>query len=834
MRYHLMLLITLLSLAACSSSSETSSDAVSDAISPADTVADIVADNVAEIDVTVPHDAESVDVMSVDVVLQDILPDSGDLTGPMDAVQDLSPVDAVQDLEPADTGPPPVTSDSFKTHGTINQIYIWASEPETIIEVVSPASEVVYSGPTDYQGALVVRELEPGDNYVVRLANDAADYADQIRVMSLEESWPTETWYDSHELHHGYQYIEMRDGVLLSAWISLPGPKEDGPYPTLINYSGYSPSRPGQLVSAEVEPFCGMFPILCEAPNFPSGLITGLLGYAVVGVNMRGTGCSGGAYDYFETLQLTDGYDLVEIVAHQDWVKHNKVGMVGLSYPGIAQLFTAAQTPPGLAAIAPFSVLANTTSTLVPGGILNDGFALNWIEHVLNKANPYAHGWITKLVEAGDTICEEHQLLHSQKVDVIQKAYDNPFYTDDVAAPVDPTTFVHKIDVPVFLVGQIQDEQTGPHFPALFDRFTGAPFRRFTMTNGVHPDGFATQNLIEWFTFLGFYVDKEIPKVPKDYNFLVPVFMEQVFGAPMELPEGRFEDYEDYDLALADYEAEPEIRVIFESGAHPDVAAGAPQGTFEAHFDHWPIPETLVSRWYFQPGSALSQDMPMAEDGASSFIHDPEAGQRKTLAGGSVDTLQPNWDWKLPGEGLAASFISQPLAEDHVFIGHASADLWIQSTADDADLEVCITEVRPDGKESYIMCGWLRASHRMLLTGSTELQPLNSHYKEDVLPLEAGEWNLTRIEMMPFSHIFRQGSRIRIIVDTPGDSMARWQFNLLPFEENPVNTVAHMEAYPSSIALPLIPTVDVPTELPPCTSLRGQPCRDFVEYTNTP
>ena len=42
-----------------------------------------------------------------------------------------------------------------------------------------------------------------------------------------------------------------------------------------------------------------------------------LLGYAVVDVNMRGTGCSGGAFDYFEPLQALDGYDVIETVARQ-------------------------------------------------------------------------------------------------------------------------------------------------------------------------------------------------------------------------------------------------------------------------------------------------------------------------------------------------------------------------------------------------------------------------------------------------------------------------------------------------------------------------------------
>ena len=36
------------------------------------------------------------------------------------------------------------------------------------------------------------------------------------------------------------------------------------------------------------------------------------MGFAVVDVNMRGTGCSGGAFDFFEPLQSLDGYDIVE------------------------------------------------------------------------------------------------------------------------------------------------------------------------------------------------------------------------------------------------------------------------------------------------------------------------------------------------------------------------------------------------------------------------------------------------------------------------------------------------------------------------------------------
>ena len=110
------------------------------------------------------------------------------------------------------------------------------------------------------------------------------------------------------------------------------------------------------------------------------------MGFTVVDVNMRGTGCSGGAFDFFEPLQNLDGYDVIETIAAQPWVQDHKVGMMGISYGGISQLFTAATRPPSLAAIAPLSVLDSTQTTLYPGGILNTGFAVPWAKERVNDA----------------------------------------------------------------------------------------------------------------------------------------------------------------------------------------------------------------------------------------------------------------------------------------------------------------------------------------------------------------------------------------------------------------------------------------------------------------
>lgn len=724
-------------------------------------------------------------------------------------------------------------SELFKVRGSVEQVHIWSANPEMDFEVVNADGDVVAQGTTDYQGSLILREVAPDTEMVVRMADDPDEFTDQIEVLSIDGSTPPQSFYDEQLIERGNGYITMRDGTQLSYYMYLPGPPEEGPYPTIVNYSGYSPGQPGESLGEDVEDFCELYPILCDAPSFPSGILLGTMGYAVVGVNMRGTGCSGGAYDYFEPLQVTDGYDVIEAVAAQDWVKGNQVGMTGLSFPGITQLFVAKGTPPSLAAITPFSVIGDTmSSTLIPGGIFNVGFATEWYDAVLSKAQPSGHDWITEVVEGGDTVCEENQLLHSQMLDRIEIAKQSPFYDDVLAKPIDPSAFADQIEVPVYLAGQWQDEQTGPHFAVLLDKFENSPSTHFTVTNGVHPDGFSAQNLVEWKVFLDLYVAEEVPDIPKAIELVVPLFMETVFGAPVDLPDNRFEDYATYEEALAAYEAEDDLLVFFESGASPDAELGAPEATFSARFSAWPPPEAEPLRWYLQPDGSLSSEVPESDGGSSSFEHVQARGEQVSLAGGSIDGLAPNWNWRAPIEGESLSFLSPVLEEDLVLLGHGSVDLWVMTEQADMDIQVSISEVRPDGQEMLIQSGWLRASQAQLRDDATELRPVKTHTEGDVQLLTPGEWTPVRVEIMPYGHAVHAGSQLRLMIETPGGNMARWKFDLLELPEGTLNKVGHSADLSSSIVLSTIPDLAVPTELPPCPSLRGQPCRDFVDIAN--
>lgn len=723
----------------------------------------------------------------------------------------------------------------IRVRQSVEQLAVTHAPPGALIELSDSAGNVIQSGTADELGSLMFRKVPPGTGYVVRTKASPEEVRSSLRVMSVEESMPTQSFYDDQELEEGFGYITTRDGTKLSVFVTLPGPPDKGPYPTLVNYSGYDPSKPGK----PIETFCDLlgkdFPTLCKPPSDGSGLLASFLDFATVSVNMRGTGCSGGAYDYFETMQLLDGYDVIETVGAQSWVAFHKVGMTGLSYPGITQLFTAKMQPPSLAAITPLSVIGNTVTTLVPGGILNDGFALSWVTHVLDRADPYGQGWEQVRVDAGDETCKENQLLHGQKVDNVAQAETTPYYIPEEHARYNPEVFVDQIEVPVFMAGSYQDEQTGPYFTALFDRLTHAPNKRFMVYNGVHRDGFQPAVMTEWKAFLDIYVAHRVPSIDDGVRQVGPSLFEYIFGAKMYFADDRWAGVKTWEEAKAKWEAEPEVRALFESGAGKASSPGAPIPTFEADFKAWPPTETTVARYYFQPDGSLAVAEPTDSAAASSFLLDPEAGQRGNLAPkGDIEALLPKFDWRSPTPGHAVVAESAVLDSDQVMFGTASADLWVKSTADDADLQVSLTEVRPDDKEIYVQSGVQRASMAKLGSNSTELAPSATLLKEDIEPLTPGEWRSVRVLVPAFGHVFRKGSRIRVIVDTPGGSRPQWRFRLKTFPEPVTHTIGHSATHASSVALPLIPNVAVSTPLPPCPSLRGQPCRDYVSYTNTP
>ena len=744
----------------------------------------------------------------------------------------------------------------FEVRGSVEQVVVLGAEPEADLALHDASGEAVATGTADDQGSLIFRLVDPGAAYrVATVGGDEVVAAEAVDVVSVEDSTPDQSFYDGQSLEKGYQYLTTRDGTTLSVNVTLPGPIEDGPYPTVVEYSGYSPSKPATNLIAErwdevkgslpdgltLEQVCALAAFACEAPDQPASLIASALGYAVVSVNMRGTGCSGGAYDFFEPLQLLDGYDIIETVAAQPWVRDHRVGMVGLSYPGISQLFVASTQPPSLAAITPLSVYDDTArGVLAPGGVFNEGFALTWADEVLSAAEPYGQGWEQAVVDAGDETCEQNQRLRGQNVDAVEKAKQYPFYDPEVADPLNPTLFAQDIQVPVFLTGSFQDEQTGGRFPLLFDEFTNAPVTRFSAWNGAHADGFQPENVVEWKTFLDFYVAGELTERSLPADIFLPVIMGEVFGYELQLPPQRmFDEASTFEEQRAAYEAEPPIRVRLESGAGDPERPGAPAATLDLRVASWPLPGTTAEEWYLQPDGSLAATPPedVPADSASSFVVTPALASTRTFEGddtGELFKADVTYDWRQEPDGAATVFVSPPLDEDQVLIGSASADLWVRSSTGEADLGVTLSEVRPDGTEVYVQSGTLRATQRALAEGATELLPLHSHLESDAEPLPRDEFVEARVEILPFGQIVRAGSRLRLSVHTPGGDKARWSYILAPQPKGATVEVGHSAEHPSRVVLPRVAGISgYPEQFPACGSLRAQPCREFQEYRNT-
>ena len=725
--------------------------------------------------------------------------------------------------------------DPFTVRDSVEQLHVTHAPPATELEVVDSAGVRVAVGTTDALGSLIFRKLPPGTGYKVKTTTASpALTTGAHEVMTVENSQPEQSFYSDQHLVAGYQYITTRDGTTLSAYVTYPRPIEEGPFPTVVSYSGYDPSRPGTVLDESLTGLCDSLPVICDAPNDPSAMIAAFFGFATVNVNIRGTGCSGGAFDFFETMELLDGYDVIETVAAQPWVLHGKVGMVGLSYPGIAQLFVAQTQPPHLAAIAPMSVIGGAHTTMLPGGILNDGFATTWIDNVIDRAKPFGQGWEQPRVDAGDKICAENQLLHGQYVDNVEQARNTQFYVPAEHDRFNLATFVGKINVPVFMSCAWDDEQTGPFFFTMLDKFTSAPALRMNVYNGVHIDAYQPEVLTEWLSFLELFVAQRKPVDRPLPRSLAPQLYQQVFGTDtMDLPISRFVDDADYATALARWKAEPRLRALFESGAGGPTL-GAPVPTFIKSFDSWPPPQTMPLRLYAQPNGTLAPAVATGSAPAYTFKLDPQAGHTSILApGGNVWDLLPDYAWVQPTPTSAVVFETPALATSMVMLGTASIDLSLKSPVNDADLEVNLTEVRPDGQEMYVQSGWIRASHRASGAGATVLWPAPSFLEADTMPLALNTWTSVRVGTAGFQHVFRAGSKIRLSIDTPGGSRAEWFFDLLKFAGPVTYEIGHDAAHPTSIALPLLDNTQAPSALPPCPSLRGQQCRAYAPYANT-
>jgi hypothetical protein len=741
---------------------------------------------------------------------------------------------------------------SFTASGSSEQVYATGLSANQRMALVNGAGRTVATQSAGSLGGVLFRNVKPGSGYRVR-AVSGGQASGPITVHSDAAAPWDPSIYKQTINPSGYQYLTTRDGTKLAIDVhppqdvsdAVPGgihvPAASTPSPTLIEYSGYGYADPA-------------------GPTSGISILANLMGFTVVDVNMRGSGCSGGAFDFFEPNQQLDGYDVIETIAHQPWVLGHKVGMMGISYGGISQLFTAQLDPPDLEAISPLSVLDTTATTLYPGGILNTGFAVDWAIQRQQEAQaapakgtqPYA----TSQINSGDQTCKSNQVLHQEAANLLAKIRANSHYVPSTADALDPITFVNKIKVPVFMACQFEDEQTGGHCPALVSHMTGTTRKWFTFTNGAHIDSLDPETYNRWYDFLELYVAHQAPAMNPSQAAVraaAPVVYNQAMGLPssavVTLPPDPIQQQTSYSGALGAFQALPEVRVLFDNGAGTSPTGsqtpGDPYPGFERSFSTIPVPGTAARSWYLGPNGTLGAKPP-ASTGINTYTSNAKAlaltdyGSNTGTGGLWGNASQWDWKWNQNPAGTAVSYLSAPLTSNTTVVGGGAVYVWIRSSKPNVDLLATVSEVRPDGKETFVQNGYMRANERKLSYGannifrqpSSLLYPVPSELAADLQPVPKNRFVEVPIPLYYEGHAYRAGSRIRITIAAPNGTQPIWSFGQTVPKGTANVSVAFSKSMPSRLVLPVVPGVNVPTGLPACPSLRNEPCRTYHLLAN--
>jgi hypothetical protein len=385
---------------------------------------------------------------------------------------------------------------------------------------------------------------------------------------------------------------------------------------------------------------------------------------------------------------------------------------------------------------------------------------------------------------------------------------------------------------------------------------TGTKKKWFTFTNGPHIDSLSPYTYDRLYDFLSIYVAHQSPALNAvQVNASAPVVYQAALGVSQQdmdtLPPDPIQADPTLQQAQSDFEALPSIRVLFDNGAGsaPTQTSqpGDPYPTFEQSFPSFPIPGTVAKRFYLG-GSGTLTDAKPTSGGTSSFTADPHAlaltdyGQNTGTGGLWGSTSQWDWKWAPNPAGTAVSYVSPPLAEDTGVIGAGAVYAWVKSSTPDVDLQATVSEITPDGHETFVQNGYLRTSERKLSTStdnimhtpSTLLEPVPSMLSGDVQPMPKGKYVKVAIPLYYEGHVYRQGTRIRITIASVNGAQPIWSFS---HTEPPTGTshvsIAFSPTMPSMLVLPVVPGVTSQGNAqPPCPGLRNEPCRTYVPFTN--
>lgn len=568
------------------------------------------------------------------------------------------------------------------------------------------------------------------------------------------------------------RYLTMRDGcrIAVDAWVPEGAA---GPVPAVLILTPYY-RRFATAPGSDADP-------IPNAGKFVRHLVP--RGYAVVVVDVRGTGASFGTRDSFRSpREREDSREIADWVAAQPWCD-GRLGATGISYPGAASDFLASTGHPAVKAIAPlFAVWDTWQDHYYPGGVFLNRLSRSYddlmiamdhdrrdlLKNIAYYANPDLRGPapVDEDVDGALVVEAVREHLGSFHMpDFITEfrfreeplAYDAGFSSASFS-PYGYREHIRK-EVAVFACSGWMDGAG----------FSNAAIARFLTLrdNPVHLligpwDHGARSNVSPWRDG----VSPQFPLLDALLRFFDHYLSGRETGLEMESPIHYFSIHAESWQEASCWPPVEGLRRLHLTSAGLEPAAG-------------------------DAGHRVVQ----ADFTAGSGTHT----RYERLA--AIDTTTYYADWSENSARLA-SWTSAPLEGDTELTGHGVVDLWLECSEPDAAVFVYLSEVEADGTARYVTEGLLRALHRRESPPTESYRttwPFRSFSRADAAPLVPGQAARLRIPLLPTSWVFKAGSRIRLsIAGADADHCAT-----VPHGRPPVLCVLQGGEHASTMDLPL-------------------------------
>ncbi|OWY60119.1 hypothetical protein B7486_70900, partial [cyanobacterium TDX16] len=209
----------------------------------------------------------------------------------------------------------------------------------------------------------------------------------------------------------------------------------------------------------------------------------------------------------------------------------------------------------------------------------------------------------------GDEVGARNQLLRGHNVSHALLARSHPSLVRSELDAVDIHEWLPEVEVPTFLMGTWQDQDSGSGFGGLPQEH-GRPERVHVLaSNGTHEESRLPTFIAAWLEVLDVEVAGRVPRVGEEVRRYVADRYRHQFDADLHVPDPPLAGVGSPEAAAQALAGRHRARVLLELGAGDPQAPGHPVPATELSFPSWP-PPTRPTTWHLQPDGGLAPGAP--------------------------------------------------------------------------------------------------------------------------------------------------------------------------------------------------------------------------------